>query len=676
MFALPHHRSSFQCSGVQRLLRRILLCGLLLLFGREQLWAQSPMLMLISDTTLGTPPRLRFGMDKIANTFLFRGDVSGLFPLQWGEAVSSIPFATLLVQSQYRGSAIRTGGFARRDDGDVLLRYGMPLDSGFSFQAAQTTSFSADSRSIGLNRLVQLGLTAGAEWKAAKSAWQPFEQITVRAMGGGEYNEQLGIVDRGWTVLGGLAGRNLRLDDYALTVDAGGFLTNLGNIRTNSQFNSRITLNRTFEGNSQLDISAQYTALERDFYTTLQQDNMSSALAIETRFERLFRVNARFALPIASGIDAEVQGFVENWAIGRHYNTALDAVPISAAQRDVDQLRFSLNTTLRAQFAASYHAAGFSVENRNEANRVSERFTLRDIDLQSLRASELQRDNISARWTLWAQSAWMLPSGDSVRGEYSTSLLRYDTPSSLNNDDRDELALNANAAYTHIFSHVLSGTVLAEMRFAHLVFIKAQRSAQNNWNRLIRFAPSFHLRSGVVEMHPQFEVLANYTSFDFEDVLGTVQSFSLRQAAYRDSIRITLNPNTALESRILFRYFERGEFRWREFSETPRDRNTEIFVRTLCVVQPEGFAFGSAQFARIGVGARLYILTQDPIGLGSLRAPAGFVNRAFAPETLVEIDFLSGTVMRMSGWYELQYDKTSFLRGVPNILLSVNLPLR
>jgi hypothetical protein len=632
------------------------------------------MLLLISDTTLGATPRLRFGVDKIANTLLFRGDIAGAFSLGYGTGESAVSLGTLLVQSQYRGTAIGTSGFTSRDDADALLRYEKPIAAGFSLLAANTASFSADSRSIGLNRLVQFGLTGGVQWKAAQSAWQPFEQVVVRAMGGGEYNEQLGIVDRGWTLLGNLAGRNLRLDDYSLTLDAGGFFTNLANIRTNTQFNTRVTMTRTFEGNAQLDISAQYTALERDFYTTLQQ-GMSPQLAIETRSERLFRVNGRFALPILSGMEAEVQGFVENWAVGRHYNTALAEVPISAVQRDVDQLRFSLNTTLRAQFGTSNHAAGFSLDNRNEANRVGERFSLRDVDLQTLRSAELQRDNVSVRWTVFAQTAWMLASGDSLRGEYSTALLRYDTPSNVNNDDRDELAINANISYTHPFSHVLSGTLLAEMRLAHLVFIKSQRSAQNNWNRIIRLAPSFSLRNGIVEMRPQFEVLANYTSFDFEDVLGTVQSFSLRQVAYRDSLRIMLNPHATLESRILFRYFERGEFRWREFSETPRDRNIEAFVRTLCVVQPAGFAFGTTNMARFGLGGRVYVLTQEPISVGNAPRALGFVNRSFAPETLVEMDFISGTLLRVSGWYEFQFDRTSFLRGVPNILLSVNLPL-
>ena len=124
-------------------------------------------------------------MDKIANTFLFRGDIAGTFPLAW----SAVPLGTLLVQSQYRGSAIRTGGFARRDDADALLRYEMPLDSQFSALVASTTSFSADSRSIGLSRLAQLGLSAGLQWKSPKSTWQPFENFTMRIMGGGEYNE-------------------------------------------------------------------------------------------------------------------------------------------------------------------------------------------------------------------------------------------------------------------------------------------------------------------------------------------------------------------------------------------------------------------------------------------------------------------------------------------------------
>ncbi|MCS6808693.1 MAG: hypothetical protein RML40_08450, partial [Bacteroidota bacterium] len=539
--------------------------------------------MLLSDTTLTLlGSRLRFSTDKLANTFLFRGELTEVWSLDLG---SVVPLATLLVHGQYRGSAVRTRTFAIRDDADALIRYEQPLafDTSLSVIVAHTVALSQDSRAIGLNRLMQLGLSGGMQWKQHYSTWQPFEQISARLLGGWESNEQLSISDYGWSLMGAVSAKNLNLEGYTISADVSGFQTNLSNTRINSQLTSRIAINRRFDGDAYLEVLAQYTGLERDFYVMVQQ-GVSTELAVEKRLERLFRMNTRFVLPILKNVDAEMQGFVETWAVGRQYGRPLDRVPLTAVRRDIDQLRFSINTTLRAQLFSGFHALGFSVDNRNEANRIVERFPIADIDVQSLRNAEMQRDNISVRWTLWAQTTLPLSLDDSLRVEYSTSLLRYDTPSILNNDDRDELFINLHSAYTHSFSHILSCTILAEMRLAHLVFIKAQRSAQNNWNRIIRLAPYMSIRSSGVELRPQFEVLANYTSFDFEDVVGTVQSFSLRQIAYRDSIRILVTSGTALESRLLFRYFERGEFRWREFSETPRDRNIEAFVQMLCLV--------------------------------------------------------------------------------------------
>jgi hypothetical protein len=682
--------------------------------------AQTPLTAALSDSITGSSPLLRFGMDKIANTFLFRGDVSGVFSLSVPASVPlliplpsqntlgattktvahAVSLGTLLLQSRYNGSTIRLVSPASRDDADIVLRYTLPLDSPddcrFALLALHTASISSDSRAIGLNRFQQFTGSLGAEVRALKSGWQPFETVSMRLVAGGEYNEQLGIIDRGLTIIGALQGQNLRLDDYEFTLDANGFAsalftTNTANSaatvaspsRMNNQWNARVNVNRTFEGNSQLDFTAQYLTLQRDFYTTLQTPSSSSltAFSTESRLERLLRISTHFVLPIAGVIDADVQGFVENWAIGREYRAALEGAPITAVRRDVDQLRFSVSTALRANVSefitglgTSSYALGLTIDSREEANTIRDRFALPDADIQTLRLAERQRDNVSLRTTLFLQTAWNLAPTDTIRAEYATSLLRYDTPSTLNNDDRDELTMNASGSYTHVFSQVIRGTVLADVRLAHVVFIKAQRSAQNNWNRVLRLVPSFVVQSGALTMRPQFEILANYTSFDFEDLLGSAQSFSLRQIAYRDSLQISLSANATIESRVIVRYFERGEFRWQAFSETPRDRNIEAFVRMLCVVMPQGFAFGQVGNARIGAGARLYILSQEPSGLSVGRVPS-FLNRSLAPETLIELDFRSGSSLRINAWYEFQSNATALQRSIPNVLLSVNVRL-
>jgi hypothetical protein len=620
------------------------------------------------DSTQAAAPVLRFGFDKLVNTFLFRADLNGVFTALGGN---------LFVRQQYRGSIIRTTTPAVRDDEDLMLRYERPLWDSVSLVLAGTALISADSRSIGLNRLQQFTLSAGAQYR-------PLANVRVSATGGGEFNEQLGVADRGWNAAAQAALTNQRFDEYTLSADASAVVSALSNARTNAQTGARVSIGRTFEGGGTLDFSAQYGGLQRDFYTFVStQGNTSPTTTqgippVETRNERLWRLTARTGVPLVRGtetsIDADVQGFFESWTIGRSFRAPVDGATFTAAGRTVEQTRFSVSAALRAVLPTSSHALSVVVDTRDEVNVIADRFGLAASELQSLRLAEGQRDNISVRTSLLAQTSWQLFHSDTVKAEYSASLLRYDTPSTLNNDDRDELIVSANAAYTHRFSAWLVGTLFAETRLFHLVFIKAQRSAQNNWNRSFRLAPSVVYTSEGFSARPQFEILANYTSFDFEDVLTQAQSFSFRQIAYRDSLVWQMGAGATLETRIIFRYFERGEFRWREFAELPRDRNYEAFVRVLGFAMADEVLHGTAfNNVRIGVGARLYVLSQQG-ATPAARVPE-FLNQTIGPEVSCEMPFLSGTLLRLGGWYEFQFDRTRLLRQIPNVLLSIAVPL-
>ena len=64
-------------------------------------------------------------------------------------------------------------------------------------------------------------------------------------------------------------------------------------------------------------------------------------------------------------------------------------------------------------------------------------------------------------------------------------------------------------------------------------------------------------------------MLANYTVYDFEDILSQVQSFSFRQLSLRDSILYEVNSRLNLEFINDLKFYEQGEFRESEFSERP-----------------------------------------------------------------------------------------------------------
>ncbi len=66
-----------------------------------------------------------------------------------------------------------------------------------------------------------------------------------------------------------------------------------------------------------------------------------------------------------------------------------------------------------------------------------------------------------------------------------------------------------------------------------------------------------------------FQVLANYTVYDFEDIISQVQSFSYRQLSIRDSTKYNFNKEFSLNLSGELRFYEQGQFNNKNFSVKP-----------------------------------------------------------------------------------------------------------
>ncbi|MBK9247729.1 MAG: hypothetical protein IPM69_06335 [Ignavibacteria bacterium] len=242
-------------------------------------------------------------------------------------------------------------------------------------------------------------------------------------------------------------------------------------------------------------------------------------------------------------------------------------------------------------------------------------------------------------------------------------ILQYDTPSELNYDDRDELTIMTQAHYQRRISKGLSAGISIQLQMLHLVYLRAQRSALNNWNRILRFAPELMITSHGLQMQPRFEVLANYTAYDFEEQSIDVQSFSFRQVSYRDSITLNLGQDYHAHTSIYARYFERGQLSWSSFSETPLSKNYEQFIKIL-------FYTPTLSGLSVGCGVRYYALRQTSVfKTSSIGFSSDGFQQFYGPEIIAELQFTSGSKCTLSGWYERQYLNHIFNRDVPNLSL-------
>ena len=139
-------------------------------------------------------------------------------------------------------------------------------------------------------------------------------------------------------------------------------------------------------------------------------------------------------------------------------------------------------------------------------------------------------------------------SSDFVSFESSAGILRYDTPDSTNTDDRDELLITFAGRESHRWNEYLEVNVVAEVTLNHIVYLFADRSANNNWNRIFRLAPELvYTPSSTLQSVNTFEVLANYTVFDFETLIPTVESYSYRQFAFLDSTSYDMSSSMGLD---------------------------------------------------------------------------------------------------------------------------------
>jgi hypothetical protein len=99
---------------------------------------------------------ITFGVDKIANTFLF----TGIADVDVTSDVGTFRFV-----NSYRGSAFRTTTTALRDDQFANLSWSIPVTQTLAAVVRNSWTISRDNRSVGLSSLERLNGALGARWQ-------------------------------------------------------------------------------------------------------------------------------------------------------------------------------------------------------------------------------------------------------------------------------------------------------------------------------------------------------------------------------------------------------------------------------------------------------------------------------------------------------------------------------
>jgi len=169
---------------------------------------------------------------------------------------------------------------------------------------------------------------------------------------------------------------------------------------------------------------------------------------------------------------------------------------------------------------------------------------------------------------------------DSLGLGYSTEKLRFDSPDSLELSDRDRLIHQVRIEYKRRLREDFVAGIEGAVFLDHLVNLEATRSADNRWNRVFLLRPSVDwLPAPGWSNRASFEVLANYTVYDFESESGGagIRSTVLRRWSASDTLAIPLGEQWWGEMSLRYDLDDRGRIRWVEFIQERSDERQALY---------------------------------------------------------------------------------------------------
>ena len=404
-----------------------------------------------------------------------------------------------------------------------------------------------------------------------------------------------------------------------------------------------------------------------DFYIpadSVMQKEFGVKYNIRSRVDEIYNISNTLHYAVGKELSAVVQTLVETRTISNAFRyKALSEPTMIPYDVTVVEQRLEGGIDLNYRDANNIFASvGIHAGERDETH-VLQKIDGVDPDIQqSASEQESELDNNARRTSLRGVFSMPVSASDFVSFESSASLLRYDTPDSTNTDDHDQLLITLSGRESHRWNEYFEIGVTAEATLNHMVYLFAARSANNNWNRIFRLAPELtYTPSPAMRMVNTFEVLANYTVFDFETLVPTVESYSYRQFAFLDSTSYDMSSHIGLDFLFHVRLYERAQLDWQEFSERPQQYFQEVTFSPALRYTIQERLICSAGFRSFVQNSYLYN--------GTTRVPNGNYF-SYGPTTSILLTLRTGWRLELQGWKEFQKATNQPTRDVSNIMMS------
>jgi hypothetical protein len=412
--------------------------------------------------------------------------------------------------------------------------------------------------------------------------------------------------------------------------------------RRNTDGSVRLTYGQVFSPEALIRFGAAYVTQLRGFYfpaDSTVQTLYAVTNNIQDRNENRTQFTATILMPLWFFELRSLASFAQR-QIDFTYRYEPPTASATLYDSRIRTSNFSIHGDLLAAFSDDTLIVAMEHNERSETHGLINVALANPFSVQQS-ANQAQLNNFGTRNTLSAQLS-MNFGNTSVDLTGLASIFRYDTPSALNYDDRDELTNTLAISVRRSFTSEFSAGLGIEADMIHMVYLKSQRSANNNRNFIYRLFPFVQYSGRDLKSTNRFEVLANYTVYDYE-AFSQVHSFSFRQASFLDSTAANLTHKLSVLFLGTVKLYTRGELYWSSFSEYPLN----YFVdQTLWLS-----IFYTSGALSYGVGYKYLSLTQYNYTTTKDRQFATEITNS-GPTASVQASFPS-LDLRLTGWYQV-----------------------
>lgn len=320
----------------------------------------------------------------------------------------------------------------------------------------------------------------------------------------------------------------------------------------------------------------KYYSLRRDFFVTAtpsisQQNGIINN--IESRIENAVQLEDNFNYQLSKNGNLKLGGLYLTKTINREFK--YDADPINVLIENVYDTKISENK-LEFLSGLQYNIYKFGLNaelnyaERSENHDVTNPSLYSQSQLTELEKVEKNKNNNSKKTYLNYEFYYDASKVHSFEFKGYASILHYDTDSKTNFDDRDEQNQIYSIAHKYDNRNDFRVTTTFDANISKLQYIFAERSANNYTNRIYKLTSEseYKILPNLITKNT-FQVLANYTVYDFEDLITQIKSFSYRQLNLKDSTLYEMNKHISFEAYGEAKIYEQGEFNNNAFSINP-----------------------------------------------------------------------------------------------------------